>query len=103
MELLLFVSSHCPVCPRAEKIVKKVVRDYSNENLDFKKVRIRTSEGKQLSIELNIRATPTIVFRNNEGSETKRIVGVPDESQLKKEIDKGLGLKKGFLQKIFGK
>jgi len=102
MELLLFVSSHCPVCPKAERIVKRIARDYLDKGLKLKKVRIQTAEGKSLAGELGIRATPTIVFRDSEQNELKRIVGVPSEGQLKKEIEKGLGLRKGILQKIFG-
>ena len=101
MELLLFVSSHCPVCPKAERIVKRIIRGYLAKGLRFRKVRVQTAEGKVLSTEMNIRATPTIILRNSE-NEFKRIVGVPGEGQLKKEIEKGLGIKKGFFQKIFG-
>ncbi len=103
MEMLLFVSSKCTVCPRAEKIAKKLSREYKDKGLELNKVRLKTSEGKELADEYNIRATPTIVLLDEEGNENKRIVGVPDEGNLRGEIEKGLGLRKGFMQRIFGR
>jgi len=49
MKILLFVSSHCPHCPAAEQIVKKVVPDYYDHGLSLKKIRIKTKEGKLVS------------------------------------------------------
>lgn len=57
MKVLLFVSSHCPHCPVAEQIVKKVVPDYYDHGLSLKKIRIKRKEGKKRSLEYNIRAT----------------------------------------------
>lgn len=103
MKMLLFVSSKCPVCPRAERIAKKLSREYSNKGLELNKVRLKTSEGKSLADEFNIRATPTIILLDGDENEWKRIVGVPDEGSLRGQIEKGLGLKKGFMQKLFGR
>ncbi len=102
MELLLFVSSRCPVCPKAERIVKKIARNYSGKGLEFRKVRTKTREGKVLVGEMNINATPTIIFLDQGGNEVKRIVGVPEESDLKNKVEKMLGLKKSPLDRILG-
>jgi len=101
--MLLFVSSKCPVCPRAEKIAKKLSREYNKNGLELNKVRLKTSEGKNLADEFNIKATPTIVLLDEEENEWKRIVGVPDENSLRGEIEKGLGLRKGLMQRLFGR
>jgi len=102
MKMVLFVSSHCPACPRGEKIAKKVSRDYIEKGLVFQKVRTRTKDGKSLANEFNIRATPTILLMDENEEETKRFVGVPDEGSLRGSVEQGLGLKKSFIQKIFG-
>ncbi len=102
IKILLFVSSHCPHCPSAEHVVKKVVKDYCEYGISFSKIRIKTSEGKELSSRYGIMATPSIIILEN-GNETQRIVGVPSENGLRNKIEKSLGLKKSFLSKIFGR
>ena len=51
----------------------------------------------------NVMGTPTTIFINDEGNELKRIVGVPSEGSLRKKIEKLLGMKVSFLDKVFGK
>ena len=58
MKLLLFVSSSCPHCPKAEAVVKRVVPDYE---IEFEKIRVKTDEGKQLSAGFNVMSLPTIL------------------------------------------
>jgi len=101
--MLLFVSSKCPVCPRAEKIAKRLAREYAAQGLELNKVRLKTSEGKLLADEFNIRATPTIILLDEDEKEQKRIVGVPEEGSLRGEIEKRLGLRKGLMQRLFGR
>ncbi len=103
MKILLFVSSHCPHCPAAEQIVKKVVPDYYDHGLSLKKIRIKTKEGKKRSLEYNVRATPTILVLNDKGNEIKRMVGVVSEDNLRASIEKLLGLRESFLSWIFGR
>lgn len=102
MKLLVFVSSHCLHCPAAESVVKKVAPEYSDFGLYSKKVRVKTGEGKELSLRYSVMATPTILLVDDEDMEIKRIIGVPSENNLRNEIEKSLGLKKSFFSKIFG-
>ncbi len=103
MKILLFVSSHCPHCPVAEQIVKKVVPDYYDHGISLKKIRIKTKEGKRRSLAYNIRATPTTLILDDEGNEIKRMVGIVSEDNLRASIEKLLGLRKSFLSRIFGR
>ncbi|RLI90262.1 MAG: hypothetical protein DRO89_06150 [Candidatus Altiarchaeales archaeon] len=103
MKVLLFVSSHCSHCPSAERIVKKIVPEYSSYGVTFEKIRIKTKRGKELSSKFNIMATPTILILNESGDEAKRIVGTPGENSLRRGIEKELGLRKSFFDRIFGR
>ena len=101
MKLLLFVSHNCPHCPKAERVASEVVPDYAG--LDYRKIRIKTEEGKSLSSEYHIMGTPTMLFLDGNGSELKRIVGVPGETGLRNTVEQLLGLRKSFLKRIFRK
>jgi len=103
MKILLFVSSRCPHCPKAESVVKTVVPKYYEHGVKFEKIRIKTSEGKRLSREFNIMSTPTVLMLDGNGAEIQRIAGVPSENNLKNKIENELGLKKSFLGGIFRK
>jgi len=102
MKLLLFVSSHCPHCPSAERVVKKVAPDYSEQGLFYTKIRTRTAEGKKLSLKHYIKGTPTLLFLDETETEVGRIVGTPSEMNLRNKIEKLLGLKTSFFKQIFG-
>jgi len=102
MRLLVFVSSHCPHCPDAVTAAKKAVSKYSEYDLEYRKIRAKTSEAKQISGEYGIRSYPTIVGLNDGQKTVFKIVGVPSQEKLDKEIKKALGLKKSLFGKIFG-
>ena len=102
MQLLVFVSSHCPHCPKAVTAVKEAVSQYSDYNLSYRKIRARTVEAKQISGKYGIRAYPTIIGLNDSEETVCKIVGVPSEEKLRKEIEKALGLRKSLFRKIFG-
>ncbi len=102
-ELLLFVSSKCPHCPRAEEVAKRVAPRYYKYGLEFRKIRTRTGEGKKLSAMYGIQGTPTIILLDDKGTEIKRMVGVPREETMKASIERALGLRTSFFGKIFGK
>ncbi len=102
MELLVFVSSHCPHCPKAVAIVKRIVSQYSDYDLRYKKIRAKTTEAKNLSPMYNIRVYPTVIFLNDDKEVLYTIDGVPGEKHLKDKIERLLGLKKSFWSKIFG-
>ncbi|MCK4729990.1 MAG: thioredoxin family protein [Candidatus Aenigmarchaeota archaeon] len=100
--LLLFVSSHCSHCPVAESVVEKIAPSYKEFGLSYRKIRIKTEEGKKLSSKYNIMGIPALLFLDNERNEIKRIVGAPSEDNLKSNIEKVLGLKKSFFSRFFG-
>ena len=100
-KLLVFVSSKCPHCPKAEGIAKEVAKKYAEQGLSFEKVRVRTGEGKQAAKELGVRSLPATVLMQD-GREKKRFVGVPDQPALEKNVEEALGLRKSLFSKIFG-
>ncbi len=100
MKILLFVSSNCPHCPLAESVLREVAPNYSDKGLIYEKIRTKTTEGKELSVKYFIRSTPTMLFLNDENKEIERIIGTPSEEKLRKKIEKLLGLKKSFLNKL---
>ncbi|MCD6495883.1 MAG: thioredoxin fold domain-containing protein [Candidatus Aenigmarchaeota archaeon] len=103
LRVILFVSSNCVHCPKAEKVAEKVMPDYYQHGLTFRKARTRGGEGKQLARQFDIRGVPAMVFLDDGGNEVRRITGVPSEQNLRKDIEKQLGLrKKSFLGRLFG-
>jgi thiol-disulfide isomerase/thioredoxin len=102
LQVLLFVSSHCPHCPKAERAAKEVVPDYEDRGVMLSKIRAKTESGKELCQRYGIRAMPTILLAGGDGKEIKRIVGVPSEDGLRRDIEQALGLRKSFLSRIFG-
>jgi len=103
MKVLLFVSSTCSHCPKAEKLAKQMFPDYYSQGLSFSKMRMKTSEGKRLAKEYSIRGVPTFIFLDDEGNYLDRIVGAPSEGALRGAVEKHLGIKKSLFGKIFGK
>jgi thioredoxin-related protein len=101
MKILVFTSSNCSHCPKAERVVREVAPIYSNYDVSHEKIRTKTPYGKELSIGYNVMGTPTILFLDENNNELKRIVGAPSEENLKKEIEKLLGLRKSFFSKLF--
>ena len=103
MKILLFVSSQCPHCPVAERIVKKVVPEYYDYGLSLNRIRLQTKEGKRRSFEYNVRAIPTTLILDDNGKVLKRMVGAMSENHLRASIEKLLGLRKSVLSRIFGR
>ncbi len=101
MKILLFVSSNCPHCPNAEKVAKKVAYEYHKKGLSFKKVRMKTSEGKELGAKYNIMANPTTLFLDEDDNEIQRITGTPDEDSFRKKIEKNFEPKKSLFKRLF--
>jgi len=102
LQVLLFVSSHCPHCPKAERAAKDVVPGYEDHGVTLSKIRTKTASGKELSHRYGVRAMPTILLVGGDGKEIKRIVGVPSVDGLRRDIEQALGLRKSFLSRIFG-
>ena len=102
MELLVFVSSTCAHCPKAEQVVRIVCPEYSEYGLTYEKVRTRSQRGSELSEKYMVMSVPTLIFLNDKGIEINRIIGVPSEIWLRNKIEILLGIKETFLKKIFG-
>jgi thioredoxin-related protein len=102
MKILLFVSSHCPHCPKAEKVAMKIAPEYQNYGVTLSKIRTKIPEGKELSLKYDVMATPSILMLDDDGNEIKRIVGVPSEDKFREEIEKLLGLRRSFFSRIWG-
>ncbi len=81
MQLLVFVSSHCPHCPKAVTAVKEAVSQYSGYNLSYRKIRAKTVEAKQILGRYEIKACPTIIGLNDSEKIVCKIVGVPSEKK----------------------
>jgi len=103
MKILLFVSSNCRHCPKAEAAVRSVVPEYYGHDISFEKIRVKTDEGRQLASRFNVMSLPTILMMDNDGNEIQRIVGIPSKENLRSDIEKGLGMKKSIFSKIFGR
>jgi len=101
VEILIFVSSHCPHCPKAVAIVKKSISKYAEHKIIYRKIRAKTAEGKILSNNYSITAYPTVILLDDNKNEIKRIVGIPNSGSLDSSIEKILGLKKHFLASFF--
>lgn len=103
MKILVFVSSNCPHCPKAEHVVKEIVPEYRDYGVSFEKIRVKTNRGKKLSTKFGVMALPTILMLDENGDEIKRIVGAPTENPFRNAIEKELGLRKSFLDRILGR
>ncbi|RMF06989.1 hypothetical protein D6764_00865 [Candidatus Woesearchaeota archaeon] len=105
MRALLFSSPTCPMCPKAERVARKVFPNYASHGLSYEKYRVNKGPGKEFAAKYYIMGTPTILFLDEEGNEVKRIVGAPSLESLTKTVEKLLGLRKesGFLSRLFGR
>ena len=102
MKILVFVSSHCSHCPKAVNAIRNLTPQYAEYGVTYRKIRAKTSEAKELSIKYNITVYPTILFLDDEQEILYVIKGASSENNLRKKIEQLLGLRKSFLNKIFG-
>ncbi|MCK4815735.1 thioredoxin family protein, partial [bacterium] len=82
MQLLVFVSSRCPYCPKAVSAVEKALPQYKDYDLSYEKIRAKTVKAKEISGKYGIRAYPTIIGLNDSEETVCKIVGVPSEEKL---------------------
>ena len=102
-EILLFTSSNCPHCPKAASVARKIIPEFKDQNLYYEKIRLKTQQGKELSARYAINAFPTMLLFDDDKNIKYKITGVPSKDSLRNKINKLLGLKKSFLDKIFKK
>ncbi len=103
MRILVFVSSRCPHCPKAIRSVKEVAPDYVSYGVSFEKIRVKSRRGKLLSSRYGVQSLPTVLFLDDEGVELDRSVGAPRVSRLRDKIEKSLGIKKSFMDRVLGR
>ena len=102
MQILVFVSSHCPHCPKAVEVISKLAKQYREYSLTYKKIRAKTSDAKMLSARYNIEVYPTILILNDDEEVLYSVKGVPSEDNFRKNIEQLLGLRKSFWSRVFG-
>ena len=102
-EILLFVSSNCPHCPKAASVARKIIPEFDEQNLYYEKIRMKTQQGKDLASSYAVNAFPTMLLFDDEGNIKYKITGVPSKDSLRNKIQKLLGLKKSFFSKLFNK
>ena len=102
--VLTFVSSTCPHCPNAVRVAEQVEKELGGrEEIKFRKIRVKTGEGKELSSRFLVKSLPTLILLNDGGEEVERMVGAPDKQKLKNAVLKAAGLKKPFFSSILEK
>ncbi|UCE74520.1 MAG: thioredoxin family protein [Methanomassiliicoccales archaeon] len=82
MKIELFYNPGCPICPKAKKLVKKLLRKYPQVEY----VELNAFEHQDRVIQLGFQAVPAIVI---DGALWH--VGIPDKKALKKKIIGTLG------------
>lgn len=99
MKIMLFSTSTCPVCPKAERVAREVMPDYPQ--VTFVKYKANKGEGKRISAHYMVMGVPTFLMLDDSGNEIKRIVGVPSENSLRKQVETQLGIRKSFFKRLF--
>ncbi len=81
LTLRIFTHPACAGCGPAVEMGWNLSE--SNENLTLETVKLENKEGLAKAHGVGIKTIPTMIFYQN-GKEVKRIVGLPEEDQLKK-------------------
>ncbi|UCG70176.1 MAG: thioredoxin family protein [Thermoplasmata archaeon] len=82
MKIELFYNPTCPICPRAKKLVKKVLKKYPQVEYD----ELNAYENQDRVMALGFETVPAIVIDGKLWH-----VGMPDKKALKKEIAGKIG------------
>lgn len=82
MKIELYYNPTCNVCPKAKKLVKKVLKKYPQVEY----IEINAFENQDRVLELGFKRVPTIVIDGKVWHS-----GMPDKKALKKEIVSNLG------------
>ncbi len=81
-----FWADWCMPCKMLSPTVEKVAKDYKDQ---LKVCKLNVDENQQTAASFGIRSIPTLLFFKN-GEVVEQIIGVVNEVQLKKIIDKVL-------------
>ena len=83
MTLRVFTHPACSECGPAVEMAWNLSE--SQENLILETVKLENKEGLSKAQNIGIKTIPTLIFYKGE-NELKRIIGLPEEDQLKKEF-----------------
>jgi len=97
---MIFVDCYTSWCGPCKQLSKEVfpvkeVGAYFNQHFVSVKIDMEKGEGKQLKDDFQVNAFPTMIFFNNEGKESHRIVGYRTTDKLLAEAQKAVD-DKGF-------
>ncbi len=81
-----FWADWCMPCRMLAPTVEKVAKDYKEK---LKVCKVNVDENQQTAASFGIRSIPTLIFFKN-GEVVEQVIGVVNEVQLKKIIDKVL-------------
>lgn len=79
-----FWAEWCMPCKMLAPTIEKIARDYKDK---IKVCKVNVDSNQELSSSLGIRSIPTLLFFLN-GEMVEQVIGVINEIQLKKVIDK---------------
>ncbi|MDP6628554.1 MAG: thioredoxin domain-containing protein [Candidatus Marinimicrobia bacterium] len=83
MTLRVFTHPACSECGPAVEMAWNLSE--SQEHLVLETVKLENKEGLSKAQNIGIKTIPTLIFYKGE-NELKRIIGLPEEDQLKKEF-----------------
>lgn len=81
--LVDFYSDYCPPCRVLEPIFKQLEEEFKGK---IKFARVNVDENREIAVKYNIISIPTLILFKN-GQEEKRIVGLRNKEELKKELN----------------
>ena len=93
----LFVSPSCPHCPAAKLAVAKARRKFKNNEIEFKKYRTSTPEGKAKAAGYNLLGVPAVFV------DKEMIKGEITEDKIINLVNKKLNPKKSLFSGLFKK
>ena len=78
IEVVLFKSDTCAVCPRAEEVVRETIEDFGSQVFKLKVINV--SENPEAAEEFGIFALPTIMIGG------VSVTGIPEPEMLMKMV-----------------
>lgn len=81
--LVDFYSDYCPPCRILEPIFKQLEEEFKGI---IKFARVNVDENRKIAAKYSVMSVPTLILFKN-GKEEKRIVGLRNKEELKKELN----------------